>query len=70
MLPTTKPITKKEAIEMYVNCWGGIDDNKKDYIINTINNETSDIGFLKDFNRLMTIKIRMFAPGLYQIVYN
>ncbi|MFA5196164.1 MAG: hypothetical protein WC401_10240 [Bacteroidales bacterium] len=64
------PITKKEAASMYTKCMSGVTPVMVERITDRLCSQLSDVDFLKDFNRLMNLRLRMFAPGMYQIVYD
>lgn len=63
----SNPISKKEAAELITRCLNVNEKIKNGFIdkLCTIN----DVHFLKDFNKTMTIKLRIFAPGMFQIIY-
>jgi hypothetical protein len=65
----SQPITKKEAAMMIVGCYTGIDPVKKEKFSDRLCSELHDVKFLKEFNQIMTVRLIIFAPGLYQICY-
>ena len=62
------PLTKKEIAEMYLNCQESLTDSIRQKFIDKFC-QRSDIDIIKDFNRIMNIRIRLFAPGMFQIIY-
>ena len=65
----SQPITKTQAVEMYVNCFSGLNEESKKRYVKHIDETIDFIPFLKNFNKTMTIRLRNFAPNYYQIVY-
>jgi len=65
----SNPISKKQAIEFYVNCFSGLTKDQKELMIEAINENITDVRFLKDFNQSMNLRLRIYAPEMYQIVY-
>lgn len=66
----SKPINKRKAIEFYINCMSGFSTEEKEGYIDYLDSRFTDVKFLKEFNKCMTIELRMFAPNMYQVVYN
>ncbi len=62
------PITQEKAAEYITRCYNELTEAQKARIIKALV-EMPDVKFLRDFNKIMNIRLRMFAPKMYQIVY-
>ena len=67
----TEPITKLQAAEIWVRVYPNEDGQSNDFLQNFTNilAQFDDKKFIQEFNKLLNLKIRLFAPGLFQIVY-
>lgn len=66
----SEPIKKEKAIEMFINCFSGFTQEQKVSTIKFMSNSMTDLQFMKDFNKTMNLRLRLFAPGMFQIVYD
>jgi hypothetical protein len=66
----SKPFTKKEIIGMFINCHSGIPNELMEQFINHLDNTLNHNTLLKSFNKVMNIRIRTFAPNMFQIILN
>jgi hypothetical protein len=64
----SQPITKHTAAEYYTRVYSEMPEDFRQRLINRLA-QTEDVKFMKDFNRIMNLRLRMFAPGMYQVVY-
>lgn len=69
MTTYSKPFTKEEIAEMYTRIYECMPESLKDGFIKRLV-KFDDVKLLKNFNKRMNIRIRLFAPSMYQIVYN
>jgi len=68
MLTYSSPITKPDAAEYITRIFRDMPEDFRIRLINRLS-KTEDVNFMKDFNRIMNLRLLMFAPGMYGIVY-
>lgn len=69
MTTYSAPLKKEEIAELYTRVFGDLPPALKVRFIKKLS-EYNDVKLVKDFNKTMNLRIRLFAPGMYQIVYN
>jgi hypothetical protein len=65
----SNPITKIEASKMLVRALKAFDNYNLEEAASFFIEGSTDSQFVKEFNELMSVRIRSFAPGLVQIVH-
>lgn len=65
-MKTYSIITKKDAAELYVRCMEGVSERLAEKIQNRLM-QLSDVKFMKDFNKLMNLELKMYAPNMYKL---
>ena len=66
----SRPYTKIEMLELYVRTNSGITDEEVKRISERMSIKYTDEKLVASFNKVMNLKCRSFAPGLFQLRYN